>query len=75
MQNRETLKARGSVDDHVPFIKARQGFSRPTTESSQITGTAAQAFYKKGGNIQKKQEGVPSEACGGKVKKKLIKKK
>jgi len=145
MQNRETLKARGSVDDHVSFIEARQGFSRPTTESSQITGTAAQAFYKKGGNIQKKQEGgetwtksgtgnksmnprdwvkskeeiafnkkrdnnaaqermkpkslkvnaeivplkskdkkdykkdyikgVPSEACGGKVKKKLIKKK
>jgi len=51
-------------------------------ESSQITGTAAQAFYKKGGLISKKQAGGDSTSassqvgvakCGGKVKDRIKK--
>lgn len=45
-----------ATSDNAPFVEARQGF--PTPDSSAITGTAAQAFYKKGGTvIPKKEEG------------------
>lgn len=81
MKNRETLNARGSVNDHVPFIQARQGFPTPQQPQPQSQSLlqglnnsrineamkTQHTSLKKGGLIPKKQSGGDSASATAQV--------
>ncbi len=63
MQNRDVINARGSVDDHVPFVEARQGFKKGGLISKKQAG----------GDSTSASSQVGVAKCGGKVKDRIKK--